>query len=143
MRFEGRVFRAGRHWAIEVPLLGVFTQGRTREDAYDMIVDAVSSLATEDLRIRVYRGRRADCESGAEDDAAWTAFFLRRARLTAGLTLGEVARRLGSRSVNAYARYEQGRAVPTVAKLWELLAAVAPERDYVLVESRAGPGRDT
>jgi len=34
------------------------------------------------------------------------------------------------------ARVEQGRSVPTVAKLFELLAAVAPTEDFVLQESR-------
>jgi transcriptional regulator with XRE-family HTH domain len=46
-----------------------------------------------------------------------------------------VARRLGSRSKTAYARYEQGRTVPTVEKLFELLAAVAPGEDFVFQES--------
>ena len=69
--------------------------------------------------------------------AALTAFLLRRARLRAGLTLAEAAKRLGAKSLNAYARYEQGRAVPTVVKLSKLLAAVAPARDFVISESRA------
>jgi transcriptional regulator with XRE-family HTH domain len=51
------------------------------------------------------------------------------------VSLSEVARRLGSRSKTAYARYEQGRSVPTVEKLFELLAAVAPGEDFVLQES--------
>jgi transcriptional regulator with XRE-family HTH domain len=40
--------------------------------------------------------------------------------------------RLGVKSRNAYARYEQGVSVPTVEKLDELLRAVAPGRDLVL-----------
>jgi transcriptional regulator with XRE-family HTH domain len=53
------------------------------------------------------------------------------------LSLSEVARRLGVTSINTYARYEQGRSVPTVQKLSQLFAAVSPERDFVLVESEA------
>ena len=33
MRLVGRVFRSGRYWAIEVPMLGVVTQGSTKKDA--------------------------------------------------------------------------------------------------------------
>ena len=62
---------------------------------------------------------------------------LRRARQRAGLTLAQVAERLGATSVNAYARYEQGRSVPTVRKLTELFAAVRPGRDLVVIESDA------
>ena len=49
----------------------------------------------------------------------------------------EVARKLGSKSLNTYARYEQGRTVPTVPKLSELLSAVASRKDFVLTESQA------
>jgi transcriptional regulator with XRE-family HTH domain len=47
-----------------------------------------------------------------------------------------VAARLGARSLNAYARYEQGRTTPSVQKLSELLSAVVPDWDFVLIESR-------
>ena len=72
----------------------------------------------------------------ASDQAALTALLLRRTRLKAGLSLAEVAAKLGARSLNAYARYEQGRTTPSVQKLSDLLPAVVPDRDFVLVESR-------
>ena len=138
MRLAGRVFKAGRHWAIEVPILGVVTQGRSKKDACLMIADAVEVLVNRaDFRLDVFPGEGEYFEVGANDEAALTAFLLRRERARSGLTLAEVARRLGSRSPNAYARYEQGRSVPTVAKLTALLAAVASHKDFVLAESRA------
>ena len=60
------------------------------------------------------------------------ALMLRRQRQKYGLTLEEVARRLGASSVNAFARYEQGRARPTLAKLTELIGAIDPELVPVL-----------
>jgi transcriptional regulator with XRE-family HTH domain len=54
-----------------------------------------------------------------------------------GLSLAQAARRLGSTSVNAYARYEQGRSTPSIQKLTELFGAVSPDRDLVLVASEA------
>jgi transcriptional regulator with XRE-family HTH domain len=65
--------------------------------------------------------------------------MLRRQREKHGLSLAEVARRLGARSKTAYARYEQGRSVPSVEKLFELLAAVSPSRDFVLREREDRP----
>jgi transcriptional regulator with XRE-family HTH domain len=62
--------------------------------------------------------------------------LLRRQRQKSGLSLAEAADRLGARSRNAYARYEQGRTVPTVAKLDELLKAVAPGRDLLVAQSK-------
>lgn len=137
MRFEGRVFKVGRHWAVEVPILGVVSQGRTRSDALEMIADAVESLVNQKgFEAVVFAGSGEHFEIGASDQAALTALLLRRTRLKAGLTLAEVAVRLGARSLNAYARYEQGRTTPSMQKLSELLSAVVPDRDFVLVESR-------
>lgn len=136
MRFAGRVLKVGRHWAVEVPILGVVSQGRTKTDAYEMIADSIESLAGKrGFRIRVHRGKREYFEIDSSDQATLVALLLRRARTKAGLTLADVARRLGAKSHNAYARYEQGRAIPTVQKLTELFSAVSPDRDLVLDRS--------
>lgn len=138
MRLAGRAFRSGSWWAIEVPILGVFTQGKTRKEAYEMIADAIQELVhRKGFRVRVHPGHSGNFEVSSADPAALTALLLRRLRARAGLTLAEVAARLDAKSLNAWARYEQGRAVPTVAKLTELFAAVAPGRDFVIAESAA------
>lgn len=138
MRFAGRVFRVDRYWAVEVPILEVVTQGRTKKDAFQMIADAIESLANRPgFKLKVFPGAGEYFEVGSEDFATLTALLLRRARQRAGLTLSEVASRLGVASVNAYARYEQGRSIPTVQKLSQLFAAVSSQRDFVVVESEA------
>ena len=137
MRFVGRVFKAGKYWAIEIPILDVATQGRTKKEAYEMIADAVESLINKKgFKVRVYATKGRAFEIGASDKGALTALLLRRMRQRAGLSLEEVAARLGSRSPNSYARYEQGRSVPSVEKFAELFSAVAPNREYVIMESR-------
>ncbi len=139
MRFEGRVFKVARYWAVEVPILGVVTQGRTKKDALVMIADAVESLVNrEGFRVEVFPTKEDYFELGSSDQAALTALLLKRQRTLAGLSLADVAHRLGSSSPNTYARYEQGRAVPTMAQLSRLLAAVAPQSDFVLSAARAG-----
>ena len=85
--------------------------------------------------LKVLPGTGEHFEVSSEDQPTLTAFLLRRARQRAGLSLAQVAERLGATSINAYARYEQGRSVPTIQKLSELFAAVMPHRDLVLVES--------
>lgn len=137
MRFSGRVFEEGRYWAIEVPVLSVVSQGRTKKEAYEMIADAIESLVNrEGFNIQVHPGKGEYFEVGASDQATLTAFLLKRARLKSGLSLADVADRLGAKSLNAYARYEQGRTVPTVQKLTELFSVVAPKKDFVLAESQ-------
>ena len=136
MRFAGRVFKVGKYWAVEVPLLDLVSQGRTKKDALGMIADAVEALANrKGFRLDVFPGSGEYFEVGSSDQAALTALLLRRARQRSGLSLAEVAKRLGATSTNAYARYEQGRSMPTVQKLSQLFGAVSPDRDFVLVES--------
>lgn len=138
MRFAGRVFKVGKFWAVEVPILEVVTQGRTKKDALQMVADAIESLANRPgFRLDVFPGAGEYFEVGSEDLATLTALLLRRARQRAGLSLSEVAGRLGVASINAYARYEQGRSIPTVQKLSQLFAAVSSQQDFVLVESQA------
>jgi predicted RNase H-like HicB family nuclease len=137
MRFGGRMIKSGRYWAIEVPILGVFTQGRTKKEAYEMIADAIESLVNkEGLKVEVYPGKGEYFEVYSQDLPAMIAFLLRRQRVRHGLSLAEVADRLGGKSLNTYARYEQGKSVPTIEKFSQLLSAVSPERDFVLVESQ-------
>ena len=62
--------------------------------------------------------------------------LLRRQREKSGLSLADVANRLGAKSRNAYARYERGTSVPTIEKLDELLQAVSPDQDIVFHQSR-------
>ena len=136
MRFEGHVIKKGRYWAIEVPILHVWTQGRTKKEAYEMIADAVESLIDKKgFKAKVYPAKGGNFELAANDTATLVAFLLRRQRKKYGLSLKEVAKRLGASSHNAYARYEQGTSVPTVEMLFRLLAAVSQDNNFVLHES--------
>jgi len=136
MRFAGQVTKSGNWWATEVPLLGAYSQARTKRDALRSIKCAIEELVeVEGFHVDVYPGKGSYFEVGAVDDAALIAFFLRQQRGKSGQTLEQVARALGQRSANAYARYEQGVSSPTVEKLTRLLRALEPGSDYVLHKS--------
>lgn len=117
-------------------MLDATTQGRTRAEAFAMIADLVVTMADKPgFAVDVFPGSGNVFEIGTPDAAALVAMMLRRQREKHGLSLADVAKRLGARSKTAYARYEQGKSVPSVEKLFELLAAVAPAEDFVLQES--------
>lgn len=138
MRFGGRVWKDRGVWLVEIPALDVMTQGRTRREALEMIADAIEGFVDKrGFRAVVHVGSDDRIEVGSADAAALTALLLRRRRQASGLTLAEVAARLGARSHNAYARYEQGRSIPTVEKLVELLSIVDAEHDVVIGRSVA------
>jgi len=137
MRLAGRVFKTGKFWAIEVPILGVTTQGRTKKEAYVMIADAIESLVSKKgFKVEVFPGKEQYFELGSHDLSTLTAFLLRRQRMKQGLSLLEVAKRLGAKSHNTYARYEQGKSIPSIEKFDKLLSALSPNNDFVLIESQ-------
>ena len=137
MRLAGRIFKSGKFWIIEVPILDVMTQGHSKKDAYDMIIDAIELLVDKkSFKVNVYPGEKSYFEIASEDIATLTAFLLRRQRMKHGLTLVEVSKRLGVKSHNTYARYEQGRSVPTIDKFNLLLSGLSEGNDFVLAESK-------
>lgn len=136
MRFDGVVYRDGRFWLAEIPILDAMTQGRTRKQALEMIVDWVEVLVDQpDFRAAVHLTGRDRFEIEGSDAAAMTALLLRRKRESSGLSLAAVAKNLGARSRNAYARYERGCSVPSIDTLERLLEAVNPGGDFVIRDS--------
>lgn len=133
MRFEGRVFRDGRFWLAEIPLLDAMTQGRTRKEALHMIGDWLKTMIDRsDFHVDIYLQDTDTFEVSGSDAAAMIALLLRRRRQASGASLRDVATRLNASSRNAYARYERGEVVPTVDKLDALLKAASPGDDFVI-----------
>lgn len=136
MRVHGNLKRSGAWWEVEIPTLGIHTQGRSRKDALRMIADAIESLVHKrGLHVDLCLIAHDAFTVGSEDSGTWLPFVLRRMRTTAGLSLADVQKRLGARSKNAYARYEQGVSEPTLSKLEELLRVVAPSAQLIVTDA--------
>ena len=136
MRFSGKVYKDGKYWLAEIPILDLMTQGRTKKEAYEMVADIIETMINkEGFKVTIYRGEKDCFEVGSSEPKHMISLLLQRKREMSGLSLSQVSNRLGTKSRNAYARYEQGRSVPSVEKLNELLHAVCPETDIVINES--------
>jgi Helix-turn-helix domain len=132
MRFPGRIKKDRKVWLVEVPAFDAVTQGRTKREAFAMAEDLIETMAgVRGFRVTAYPTGGRTFEVGANRVGVLLALLLRRQRERHGLTLAEAAARLGQRSKNAYARYEQGKTMPTVEKLEELLRAIAPDQKIV------------
>lgn len=136
MRFSGKVYKDGKYWLAEIPILDLMTQGRTKNEAYEMVVDMLKTMVNkEDFNIELYKTGKDNFEIGSAEPKHLITLLLQRKREKSGLSLSQVSDRLGSKSRNSYARYEQGRSIPSVEKLNELLHAVCPGTDIVINES--------
>ena len=57
MRFAGRVYKDGKFWLAEVPVLDAMTQGRTRLEAFAMLADLLETLVDRpEFTVRVHPG---------------------------------------------------------------------------------------
>ena len=139
MRFQGKVYKEGKFWLAEVPIFAALTQGRSRKEALAMIADWFTTLISRpSFSVTVHEGKKGEFEISASDTKAMVCLLLQRQRQLNGLSLAAAAERLGVKSRNAYARYEQGSSVPTVEKLDKLLHAVSGRQDFVLLPSPLG-----
>lgn len=137
MRFPGKIYKDGKFWLAEIPILEAMTQGHTRKEALEMVADMVETMVNKKgFKAEVFLGSGGNFEVGSKDLKPLISLLLQRKRELSNLSLAQAAERLGVSSRNAYARYEQGRSVPTVGKLNELLKAVCPNTDLVISESQ-------
>ncbi len=123
--FRGKVYKEGKFWMIEVPDLDLMTQGHTKNEAYEMLVDLLKTaidrrafkpdIARHSNNTFLLRGR----DEHSEKDLI--ALMLKRQRARAGLSLKDMAKLLKASSKNAYARYEHGDSVPSPIKVEKIL----------------------
>ncbi|MCB9029974.1 MAG: helix-turn-helix transcriptional regulator [Deltaproteobacteria bacterium] len=133
MFLEGKVFKDGKFWLAEIPALDLISQGRSIHESEEMIQDAVLELINDPkFVLHLVKKSKQSFLIGCSQEDKLIALMLKRLRVKYGLTLLEVAKRLGSSSANSFARYEQGKAKPTISKLMELLQAIDPKIEPIL-----------
>ncbi len=136
MELEGKIWKSKQFWLVEVPSLDAMTQGRTREEALEMVKDLVKEMlinyfpneVDDNLEINVvpYKGKLIGITTN--NNSLILALSLRRQREKSGSTVREVSERMGSKSPNAYAQYEKGRARISLEHYERLLNAANPYR---------------
>lgn len=126
MVLEGKLWKAGRQWLIEVAALDVMTQGTSKRNALRMIKEAIELL----VNARGFRIQVRSCKDDlfyveANRPDLLLALVLKRQRAKHHLSLSDMAERLGVKSKNSYAQYEQGKSQPSLSKVQEFLAAMS------------------
>jgi predicted RNase H-like HicB family nuclease/DNA-binding XRE family transcriptional regulator len=133
MKIEGRITKSGEWWAAEVPLLLIFTQGRTKKEAYAMTKEAIEDLIdVKGFEVVVVPDESNTFRIGSNNDGLLMAFALRQQRAKRGLSVRDVAQKMGSASPNTYSRYESGQVRPSLEKFSQLLCAIGKELEPVL-----------
>jgi predicted RNase H-like HicB family nuclease len=134
MEIEGKIWKDGKFWLVEVPALDAITQGKTRKEALAMAKDLVFEMTRsyfeddidKNFSITVIDYKKNIIGVTASNNRLFLALSLRRQREKSGSTVREASERLGSKSPNAYAQYERGKTSISVDKYEELLIAANP-----------------
>lgn len=126
MKLAVKMKPVGSKWAVEIPTLEIFTEGKSKKHAMKMAADAVESVVNT-------KGAHATCLEEADgsvtvsvsDTHALIVAILREQRAAKGVSLSAAAKQLEAKTKNAYARYERpGGASPSVEKFDALLKAI-------------------
>ena len=135
MKIEGKLEKkAGEKlWGVDIPEIGIFTQGRTKKDACEMAKEAIELVVDiEGFKVTIEPGKNNIFFVVPNNTGPILAMILRQKRIDNGLSIREVAGRLGQSSPNSYGRYETGKSIPTIEKFDELLAAIDPGLSSIL-----------
>jgi hypothetical protein len=140
MELEGKLWKNKKLWMAHIPALGLVTQSATRQTTLENIQASVKELvhfyfpseAGQELKITLCSYPKGIIGVAMADLKLLLALSLRRQREQSGLTIREVAHRLGSKSPNAYAQYERGKIRISLDKFEQLLQAANPKRKSFL-----------
>ena len=136
MEFDGfvRKTRNSKFWLIHLPALDLMTQGTSKDNAFDMLEDAILELVHSYFGYNAKRARKLsiirDEGSGfgvsANNSKLLLSLALRRQREMSGATVREASNGLKSKSPNAYAQYERGNINISLDTYERLLRAANP-----------------
>lgn len=128
MKFEGSLTKEGKFWVVEIPGLDLMTQGKSKAEALTMARSVVEDIIGKPrFKATVEALPNNKFSVSSTDTGELVALMLQRQRAKHGLTLMEVAGRLGSKSPNTLGAYEQGKREPSLGQLEKLLQAIDPK----------------
>lgn len=118
-------------YLVEIPDLELMTQAESLDDVIPMVTDMLNLVfedtGMDDCVIEWDDKAAGRFSVGTEKVDALLAFIMKRKRKEAGITLVQLAERLGFSSHNAIAAYEQATRSPTVEKLAEIAEGLGYE----------------
>ena len=138
MKIQGKLVKekGEKYWGVEIPSIGIYTQGKTKKDAYVMAKDAIEILVDKDgFEVEIEPGRNSDFFIVPSKIGPILSLILKQKRIDRGLTIEKVVENLGQTSQNAYWRYESGASSPSFEKFDQILKAINPKSSAVLIIS--------
>jgi predicted DNA-binding transcriptional regulator AlpA len=133
MKFAGRVLpkkQGEKYYSVTIQDLGIYTQGKDHEDAINMAKDALEELLGIDIEVSLFG--KNDFAVTSSDLKPLIGRFLETLREESGLTIRQVTEKLGKKSPNFYAQYEQGKSLPSMEMISDFIKVISPDKEAVI-----------
>ena len=126
MLLDTKIWKEDGFWVGLVPALDASTQGHTKKELLSMLEDLVTNMIPTKATVGI-APIKGEVYIEVNPSKAILPVILKRQRMKAGLTVREVAKRLGYTSHNNYSAYETGKMEPSFEKFQELLRGIISE----------------
>lgn len=128
MQLSGKVWKDGKFWLIECPSIQGMTQGHSKKEALEMMVDWVrSKLDQPEFPVEIEAVDKDEFVMTFSQPAPVLGLMVQQARLEAGLSLQEVAERAKVKHRSTVNQAEEGKSEVSVSRLSALLHAMGFE----------------
>lgn len=124
MNIQGKMTfdKATNLYAVALPLLGLWTQGKDLDEGLFMAEDGLKMLYPEISFSLQWTDKAKGIFFVSSTHKEIVAIILKEARLSSGLSLLEAAKKLGFSNQNSIYAYERGEREPSVTKFQEMLS---------------------
>ena len=124
MKFEGKVFKDHedeKYYSVVIEELGVYTQGKTLKECYEMAKDAIEMVVDKKgFSVEIFPAGKGIFYFVPNNINFVLAKMLMVMRANSEMTVKEIIFTLGEKSETGYRRYEQGKTKISVEKFAEL-----------------------
>jgi hypothetical protein len=125
MKIEGNIFKDGKFWITEIPLLDLATQGISKKNSVEMMTSAIKDLIDgKSFKLLIEDVGASTFILGTDTPEELYSLILIRQRTKAKLSIQQVVDVLGLSSRNSYAKYERAKVKIGINKFLELFRAI-------------------
>lgn len=126
MKIKGRYYKDGTWWLAEIPSLNYMDQGRSKAELLKMLKSGIELLMAETpFKCLIEDLGDGEFILASDNVKVMSCFILKRLRESQGLSIREVASRLGHKSHTEFARHESGQTAMTLETFNKYIEALS------------------
>lgn len=133
MKLKGNYYKDGSWWLAEIPSIQYLEQGKTKSELFELVKSGIQ-LLMEDTPFKCTVEDQGEGEFilSSDNPRVMGCFIIKRLREAQGLSIREVAQKLGHKSHTEFARHESGKTAMTLETFNKYVQALS-DKDIVIL----------